>query len=96
MTDDPAPIPATVTMTEVKSGEQVSFPTDFPPIYGRYYWISTQGCDCSRIKKFAELKGRPEPDDIECGEGLYHVRIVDADGNLLYDDRDEDPDWGKR
>lgn len=59
---------------------------DFP--FHQSWWEEgNASCDCNREIFFYKAKGLEEPEECECSEGKYSVRLHDADtGELLYTD----------
>lgn len=57
------------------------------PWNGPYIWEDgNYGCDCNRSLFFARAANEPEPEEPECGDGAFSVRIVDDNLNELYAD----------
>jgi len=54
--------------------------------FSRFVWEEGNfSCDCNREIFFNDFLGVESDDDIECSEGRYLVRVVDADtGEMLY------------
>lgn len=48
-------------------------------------------CDCNRADFFRRAGGDDDDQDAECGEGRYMVKIVSADGAVLYDETTTQP-----
>lgn len=61
-----------------------------------YGW--TEGnfsCDCNRALFFARAVGDPDP-NIPCGDDGYSIRVSGADGRVLYQDSDWEPETQKK
>jgi hypothetical protein len=51
-----------------------------------YIWSEgNYSCDCNRGLEFARAAGEEDPDH-ECGDELYHVKLIDRDGDCIYED----------
>lgn len=62
--------------------------------YGSFHdFIWSEGnysCDCNRALFFYRAKDMPDPEDRDCGEELYSVRITrKSTGEILYDEFDD-------
>lgn len=56
--------------------------------YNTYWWEEgNASCDCNREIFFLGALKQPEPDEVECGEGKYSVRLSNnVTGEVLYDE----------
>lgn len=53
----------------------------------KYIWSrGNYGCDCNRELFFAGAADEEEPDNLECGDKRFAVRITADDGSELYKD----------
>lgn len=53
-----------------------------------WWWETGNGsCDCNRELFFCRGRNEDEPDETECGDDRFSVRLTDADtGDVLYDE----------
>lgn len=58
-----------------------------------YWWEDGNAkCDCNRGLFFSHARNEDDPDDSECGEDRYSVRLSDADTmEVLYDELRGEP-----
>lgn len=56
--------------------------------YNTYWWEEgNASCDCNRELFFVRARKEDEPDETECGEDRFSIRLSDADtGKVLYDE----------
>lgn len=56
--------------------------------YNTYWWKEgNASCDCNRELFFVRARNEDDPDEAECGDGRFSVRLSDADtGEILYDE----------
>lgn len=56
--------------------------------YNTYWWErGNASCDCNRELFFLRARNENDPDDTECSDGRFSVRLSDADtGEILYDE----------
>lgn len=56
--------------------------------HNTYWWEDgNASCDCNRELFFLSARSEDEPDDTECSEGRFSVRLSDADtSEILYDE----------
>lgn len=55
-------------------------------VFSEFWWSEGNGsCDCNRELFFLRAKGEDEPDEVQCGEERFCVRVSDADtGEVFY------------
>ena len=85
--------PIVVIITDTATGEVASYSDtgNFEPdengFCDEFVWSEGNwGCDCNRAIKFHDARGDDDGYDRPCGNGRYHVRIVDLDNVVLYED----------
>lgn len=57
-------------------------------MFNKFWWEEGNACcDCNRELFFVRAMGLDDPEETECGDGRYSVRLSDADtGEVLYDE----------
>lgn len=62
-----------------------------------HHWLWTEGnwgCDCNRELWHLRARDEDEPDDPQCSDGQYRIRVYDDNGELCYTEFDgEEEDW---
>jgi hypothetical protein len=69
-------------LVEIRRNADGVVATDMWPdwAYHEYWWTcGNASCDCNRELFFARATHNPDPDETECGETRFSVRLSDAD-----------------
>ena len=64
--------------------------------YNTFWFEEGNGaCDCNRELFFSRASKEKEPDELECGDDRFSVRLSDSDtGEILYDELTPSPECG--
>lgn len=60
-------------------------------VFRKFIWEEgNYSCDCNRALFFFRAKNMDDPEDRQCGEELYSVKIIrKSTGEVLYDEIDD-------
>ena len=77
-------------ITDTKTGQSVVADTgdEWDGEYSivSFDWLeNNHSCDCNRCIHFEDAGGETDYDG-ECGDGRFHVSLIDPDGNILAED----------
>ncbi len=74
----------TVELTRLADGVVREYPMDIK--FNEYIWADGNfSCDCNRELFFLRAADEDEPDETDCGDERFAVRIY-SDGELVFDD----------